>query len=137
MTDDERTNSFAKSDLTRQLRSKSRRRREAATRLAETTAATRTRRNDLLPPLEVISMALDELRAPKRNVRKSDEAHIRGIADSIEVLGVCEPVLIGDDNEIIDGVLKVAAARLLNLTHFPVIRIGHLNKVNDAHCVWR
>ena len=74
-------------------------------------------------------MALDELRAPKRNVRKSDEAHIRGIADSIKVLGFCEPVLIGDDNEIIHGVLKVAAARLLNLTRIPAIRIGHLNKV--------
>jgi DNA modification methylase len=129
MGNGERKMNHANGAFTSQLRAKSQRRRKTIERLAEPAAAARKRRNDLLPPLEVTSIALDELRAPKRNVRKRDEAHIREIANSIGAFGFCEPILVGDDNEIIHGALKAAAARLLNLTYIPCIRIAHLSDV--------
>ena len=108
----------AERTLTESLKGKSRRRRENLARLAAPSASPRPRRNDMLPPLMLVGIALDELRPPARKVRAVDPAHVRDVAGSISALGFCIPVLVGKDNVVVDGVVRVEAARPLRLlTH--------------------
>ena len=108
------------------LKAKSKRRRDRLTALASASAAPLRRRNDLVPRLSVEERAPAGLVVPARNVRRSEVAHIREIAASIAGLGFCNPVLIGRDNLVIDGVARVEAAKLLGLPRIPCVRIDHL-----------
>src|ERR1019366_10244214 len=112
--------------LKEQLKGKSRRRRDGLTRLAAPAAAPRPLRNDVLPHLEVVHLALDALRSPARQVRLRDAAHVREVAAAISALGFCDPILIGKDNVVLDGEVRLAAAKLLGLDGVPCIRVDHL-----------
>jgi DNA modification methylase len=109
------------------LKGKSRRRREEFARLAAPGAAPRALRNDVLPPLEIVHLPLGELRSPARNVRKRDPVHMREVAATISALGFCVPVLVGKNNVVIDGEVRVEAAKLLGLSNIPCVRIDHLS----------
>jgi ParB-like nuclease domain len=113
--------------LKSEIKARNRDRRESLRRLSAAESATGARRNDLLPPLELATIRLDELRISPRRLRKPDPAHVREIANSIETLGFCPPILIGMDNDVIDGVSRIGAARLVNLDSAPCIRVGHLS----------
>ena len=75
----------------------------------------------------LVDIPLDELRLPGRNVA-SDPAHVREVAGSISTLAFCDPVLIGKDNLVVDGAIRIEAARLLGLTRVPCVRIEHLSE---------
>ena len=113
--------------LTSLLRRKSRRHRDQLERMAVASAA-HSRRNDILPRLELSYLALADLRPSPRRVRTLDPAHLREVASSISVLGFCDPVLVGRDNELIDGEARYEAARQLGLDRIPCVRIEHLSK---------
>ena len=81
----------------------------------------------MLPALAIDKVLLDELRLPGRKLRTADPAHVREIAGSISALGFCAPILIGKNNLVLDGVIRVEAARQLGLGHVPCIRIEHLS----------
>ena len=123
----ERTNSILlRALLTDQLREKSRRRRDRQERLAKASTA-RPRRNDILPRLELSDIRIADLRPSARKVRKLDPAHVREVASSISALGFCVPLLVGRDNEIINGEVSYEAAKQLGLDRLPCVRIGHLS----------
>jgi len=113
--------------LTSLLRRKSRRHRDQLERMAVASTA-HSRRNDILPRLELSYLALADLRPSPRKVRTLDPAHLREVASSISVLGFCDPVLVGRDNELIDGEARYEAARQLGLDRIPCVRIEHLSK---------
>jgi DNA modification methylase len=113
--------------LTSQLRRKSQRHRDRLERMAGAPSA-HSRRNDVLPRLELSHIALADLRPSSRKVRTLDAAHVREVASSISVLGFCDPVLVGRDNEIIDGEARYEAARQLGLERIPCVRMEHLSK---------
>jgi ParB-like chromosome segregation protein Spo0J len=69
------------------------------------------------------SRRIDSLHPAKRNPRTHSRKQIRQIADSIERFGFTNPILVDDEDHILAGHGRVAAARLLNLTHVPVIRL--------------
>ena len=117
----------AERSLTRQLKAKSRRRREGLERLRSPSPA-RAPRNDPLPNLDLVHIPLEDLRMPSREIRKLDPAHVREVANAISTLGFCAPVLIGKDNAVIDGVVRVEAARQLGLGLAPCVRIEHLSE---------
>src|SRR5271157_3240325 len=110
--------------LPKQLKAKSRRRREGLAHMA----AAYPLRNDVLPSLEIVYLALDELKPAKRKLRKIAPDHVREVAASISALGFCAPVLIGKDNVSLDGEIRIEAARILGLDCVPCIRITHLNE---------
>ena len=112
--------------FTERLRRKSRVRRDHQERLAKASAA-RPRRNDILPRLELSEIRIADLRPSPRKVRKLDPAHVREVAASIGALGFCVPLLVGRDNEIINGEVSCEAARQLGLDRVPCVRIGHLS----------
>jgi DNA modification methylase len=115
------------SSLTSQLKARSRRRRNDLGRMAQTTANPRGQRNDPLPLLAISYVPLVELRPAKRKVRRLDPVHVREVARAIGSLGFCQPILVGHNNEIIDGELRFEAAKLLDLDAIPCVRIDHLS----------
>ena len=119
---------FSEYSFRNQLRSKSRNRREQMAQLGATSAKRGGMRNDPLPQLLLDDLPLEDLRLPRRAVRQLDTAHIREVADSISGLGFCVPVIVGKDNIVVDGAIRVEAARLLGLGRAPCVRIDHLSE---------
>jgi DNA modification methylase len=70
---------------------------------------------------------VSELRPSDRNARTHSRKQIRQIAASIKRFGFTNPVLIDDDDRIIAGHGRVAAAKLLRLSDVPTIRLSHLS----------
>jgi len=125
-------NSFeAARSLTGGLKAKSRQRRETLGRMAASSSPARAPRNDLLPPLDLAYVPLEDLRMPTREVRKLDPAHVREVANSISALGFCTPILVGKDNLVLDGAVRVQAARLLGLGRAPCVRIENLSETDQ------
>jgi DNA modification methylase len=114
--------------FTQELKGKSRRRREGLTRLAASAAAPRALRNDVLPPLEICHPPLKDIHSSTRKVRLSDPTHVREVAATISALGFCVPLLVGKNNVVIDGEVRLEAAKLLGLDHAPCVRIDHLTE---------
>lgn len=61
------------------------------------------------------------------NARTHSTEQVQQIADSIAEFGFVNPILIGDDDVIIAGHGRLAAAQLLALEEVPVIVISHLS----------
>jgi hypothetical protein len=86
-------------------------------------------RNDILPKLELVHLSPIELTAPARNVRTIDPVQIRRIMNSITTVGFIAPVLIDQDNAILNGVAAAEAAKALGLAVIPCIRVSHLTAI--------
>lgn len=71
---------------------------------------------------------LADIHLPKRLIKEHPERQVRQIAGSIEAFGFNDPVALDAKGEIIEGVGRVLAARLLGFNEIPVIRLGHLNE---------
>jgi hypothetical protein len=80
-----------------------------------------------MQPTAIEPMSVASLRAYDRNARTHSKKQIKQIANSIERFGFTNPVLISDDNEIIAGHGRVAAAKLLGIKEVPTLRLSHLN----------
>src|SRR6266849_10183092 len=77
--------------------------------------------------LEIKYVSPDDLRPYAGNARTHSKKQIRQIADSIQKFGFTNPVLIGDDDEIIAGHGRIEAAKLLGLQSVPAVRLSHLD----------
>lgn len=106
------------------LRAKGRKRRSdlAALRSVGTGAP----RNDLLPKLQLVEVAVGALVMPARNVRELEPVHIRGVMQAISRAGFVDPILIDENSNVLDGVTRVEAARELGLASVPCIVASHL-----------
>jgi ParB-like nuclease domain len=72
------------------------------------------------PPLEIQIWPIDRLVLYARNPRKNDAAVDR-MCSSIREFGFKIPVLARSDGEVVDGHLRLRAARKLGITEVPVI----------------
>src|SRR6266699_6009601 len=79
-----------------------------------------------MPSMAVAPMPVAGLRPYSRNARTHSKKQVRQIADSIQKFGFTNPVLIGDDDEIIAGHGRVEAAKLVGLESVPTVRLSHL-----------
>lgn len=73
-------------------------------------------------------LPLTSLRPYGRNARTHSKKQIQQIANSIARFGFTNPVLIGDDGEILAGHGRVEAAKLLKIMRVPALRLSHLNE---------
>jgi site-specific DNA-methyltransferase (adenine-specific) len=73
-------------------------------------------------------IGIDKLIPYARNARTHSDEQVAQIAASIREFGFNNPVLIADDNTIIAGHGRVMAARKLNLSEVPCIRLSHLSE---------
>jgi DNA modification methylase len=80
-----------------------------------------------MQPMVIEPMAVARLRPYASNARTHSKKQIRQIADSIRKFGFTNPVLIGDDDEIIAGHGRVEAAKLIGLQSVPTVRLSHLD----------
>ncbi len=103
-----------------------RERRSSRNALVQATGKAAPRRNDLLPPLELEQRDPNSLHAPVRNVRAIKPAHIQEVANSVASLGFSAPVLIDRSGRVIDGLIRIEAAKLLGLVTIPCIVVDHL-----------
>ena len=124
---DRSSSTLSRASFTEQLHRKSRLRRHQQERLAEASTAG-PRRNDILPLLELSYIPIADLRPSSRKLRKLDPSHVREVASAIAALGFCVPLLVGRDNELIDGEIRFKAAKQLGLAVIPCVRIGHLSQ---------
>jgi DNA modification methylase len=80
-----------------------------------------------MQPMVIEPTAVARLRPYASNARTHSKKQIRQIADSIRKFGFTNPVLIGDDDEIIAGHGRVEAAKLIGLQSVPAVRLSHLD----------
>src|SRR6202140_5248666 len=64
-----------------------------------------------------------------RNARTHSAAQVAEIAGSIRAFGFTNPILVGEDADVVAGHGRLAAARLLGLTEVPVIPLRNLDDV--------
>ncbi len=77
--------------------------------------------------MNIETRTIDSLRPYDRNARLHSQKQIAQIASSIRRFGFNNPVLIADDDSIIAGHGRVAAARQLGMTTVPTVRLSHLS----------
>lgn len=77
------------------------------------------------PAIEVRPIAA--LRPYATNARVHSAKQVKQLANSIQQFGFTNPVLISNNDEIIAGHGRVAAARLLGLAEVPTLRLSHLS----------
>src|SRR6059036_1010250 len=73
--------------------------------------------------------SVERLILSPRNARTHSDAQVAEIAGSIRTFGFTNPVLVGDDGDVIAGHGRLAAARLLGLADIPVIPLRGLSEV--------
>jgi ParB-like chromosome segregation protein Spo0J len=77
--------------------------------------------------LRIEYLPVSQLRPYERNARTHSDAQIDAIAESIRQFGFNSPILIDDDDGVIAGHARLAAARKLGLDTVPCVRLSHLN----------
>jgi DNA modification methylase len=87
----------------------------------------RRNKEDAVADLAITYRPVSELKPSDRNARTHSRKQIKQIAASIKRFGFTNPILIDDDDRIIAGHGRVAAAKLLRLTEVPTIRLSHLS----------
>jgi DNA modification methylase len=76
--------------------------------------------------LAITYRKLADLKPFAGNARTHSRAQVRQIANSIERFGFTNPILIDDDDQIIAGHGRAAAAKLLKLDDVPTVHLSHL-----------
>lgn len=79
--------------------------------------------------LKIETVNVEQLKPYKNNAKIHNPDQISQIAESIQQFGFVNPILIDENDEIIAGHGRFEAAKVLNLSQVPVIRIGHLTNV--------
>ena len=88
--------------------------------------AMRSDKGTVVSTLAIAYRKLGEFKPYARNARTHSRAQIRQIANSIERFGFTNSILIDDDDQIIAGHGRAAAAKLLKLDEVPTVRLSHL-----------
>src|SRR6476660_4001877 len=70
-----------------------------------------------------------------RNARTHSDTQVAEIAGSIRTFGFTNPILIGEEGDVIAGHGRLAAARRLGLSEVPVIRLTGLSEIERRQLV--
>lgn len=83
-------------------------------------------KNDPVPELELSLRKVAELKPSEHRARKITKKQVERVAKSVQGLGFVQPVLVRG-SEIIDGHVRVEAAKKLGIEEIPCIDVTHLN----------
>jgi len=100
------------------------RRSQSASRLTE---AESRHLHEQISSMAIELVPIESIRSNPRNAKKHPERQILLIAESMRKFGAHHPILIDENNTIIGGHARIAAARLLKLSEIPAIRLSNLN----------
>src|SRR5437762_278190 len=70
-----------------------------------------------------------------RNARTHSEAQVAEIAGSIRAFGFTNPILVGEEGDVVAGHGRLAAARQLGLMEVPVIPLRGLTELQRRQLV--
>jgi DNA modification methylase len=87
---------------------------------------------DIMRNLQIEQALIHSLRPRDRNARTHSKRQIRQIKDSILRFGFNNPILIDDDGRIIAGHGRVEAAKDLNISTVPTVRLSHLSEAEKS-----
>jgi len=90
------------------------------TRVAKAKQRTATAKSPAEPPVQLVTFALDKLKPYERNPRKNDSA-VPQMMRSIIDFGFKIPILAKSDGSVIDGHLRLKAAKQLGIKEVPAI----------------
>jgi len=76
--------------------------------------------------MQTEAIALDDLRAPPRNVRRHPEAQIKELCRAVRMFGQTRPIVIDEDNAVLAGNGLVEAFRRLKYTEIQAYRLAGL-----------
>src|SRR5258708_13014482 len=85
--------------------------------------------------LRVEYWPIDRLIPSVRNARTHSAAQVAEIAGSIRTFGFTNPLLVGEDADVIAGHGRLAAARLLGLTDVPAIPLRNLIELERSQLI--
>jgi len=85
--------------------------------------------------LRVEYWLLERLIPSPRNARTHSESQVAEIAGSIRAFGFANPILVGEEGDVIAGHGRLAAARRLGLSEAPVIVLEGLSEVQRRQLV--
>ena len=85
--------------------------------------------------LQIEYWPLDRLIPYARNARTHSSAQVAEIAGSIRAFGFSNPILVGEDADVIAGHGRLAAARKLQLTDVPVVVLRGLSDAQRRQLV--
>ena len=101
---------LGKSKFAQQKLVKTKGRREAlAAGRSTADLAGQSRKNDLLPGLQISMVPISELTSSPHHARRKTPEQLERVIASIADLGFCKPIMIAG-NQVIDGETRVAAA---------------------------
>ena len=86
-------------------------------------------KNPSSSPLRLEMWSSERLLPSPRNARTHSDAQIAEIAGSIRAFGFTNPILVGDEGDVIAGHGRLAAAQRLALAEVPVIVVSGLSEV--------
>ena len=96
---------------------------------------TRKASNDNGPRLRIEYWPLTRLIPYVRNARTHSEAQIAEIAGSIRAFGFTNPILVGEEGDIVAGHGRLLAARQVGLAHAPLIVLRGLSETQRRQLV--
>ena|SRR5581483_9549305 len=85
--------------------------------------------------LQLEHWPIEKLVPSPRNARTHTDAQVAEIAGSIRAFGFTNPILVGEEGDVIAGHGRLAAARQLGLQTVPVIKIGGLSEIERRQLV--
>lgn len=80
------------------------------------------------PRLQIEYVPLTALKLNASNPRQHSQKQITNITRNINQFGFVVPCLADDDNHVLAGNLRIAAAALLGMERVPVVRLHHLSE---------
>jgi DNA modification methylase len=119
------------SGATKALAQKTQERRQTLREVHEVAAHMPVRRNDLAPALKVERMPIDALKPATRRVRRADAAQVERVIASIRQFGICAPVLISSERQIVHGHAVWEAARQLGISEISCALVDHLSEAEQ------
>ena len=73
---------------------------------------------------------IEDLKPYEFNIKKHTKTQIDGIAESMKKYGIYAPIVVDKDNNVVIGHGRLEAAKLLNLSEFPVIKYDSLSETD-------
>lgn len=80
-----------------------------------------------LPGLAVSELPVSSLKPYPKNARRHSRKQIGQVAESIRNLGFNVPILIDEENTVLAGHARLAAAKTLGLGTVPCVRLSHMS----------
>ena len=102
------------------------RRKKNAAQVALNSLTANTPVNDMMPGIIITWRKPNDLKAPSRKVRKTQDKHLAETVRSIAHFGFVSPIIISGDC-VVDGYTRLLAARALDMPEVPCIDVSHLS----------